>query len=100
MKQLILNWNFNPKYFSNVKIDGFFKAKQEFIKKQEEQRRSKDEFARKHKEREEAMKKYKENKLKKLKIISQKTKKGQPLMKNRMKFLLEKIQQGSWSVLL
>ena len=46
-------------------------------------------------EREEAMKKYKENKFEKNKKFFKKTKKGQPVMKDRLELLLEKIQEST-----
>ena len=51
------------------------------------------ESERKQKEREEALKIYEEKKMKKLKVLSQRTKRGQPLMRDRLKLLLEKIQE-------
>ena len=44
-------------------------------------------------EKEEALKKYKEKKMQTYKKLSKKTKKGQPVMKDRLEMLLEKIQQ-------
>lgn len=45
-------------------------------------------------ERKRAMKLYKQRKAEKYKILSQKTKKGQPVMKGRIEMLLEKIQNS------
>lgn len=44
-------------------------------------------------EREEALKSYKEKKMQMYKKLSKKTKKGQPVMKDRLEMLLDKIQQ-------
>ena len=44
-------------------------------------------------EKEEALKKYKEKRMQTYKKLSRKTKKGQPVMKDRLEMLLEKIQQ-------
>lgn len=49
---------------------------------------------RRREEREEALRKYKEKKLRNFKLLSKKTKKGQPVMKGRIEMLLEKIQQS------
>ena len=46
------------------------------------------------KEKEKALQRYKEKKMKNNKILSQRTKKGQPVMKGRLEALLEKIQNS------
>ncbi|CAK9809518.1 Thyroid transcription factor 1-associated protein 26 homolog [Anthophora quadrimaculata] len=75
------------------KISPFHKAKQEFLRKKDEKRKKKEEALRVKQEREEALKKYKEKKMQTYKKLSKKTKKGQPVMKDRLEMLLEKIQQ-------
>jgi len=72
----------------------FFKAKQEYQRKQEEKKKRSEEALRVKAEREEALKKYKEKKLRNFKVLSKKTRKGQPVMKGRIEMLLEKIQQS------
>ncbi|GFT64482.1 hypothetical protein NPIL_210081 [Nephila pilipes] len=47
----------------------------------------------KRKEREEAITRYKEKKLENFKKLSQRTKRGQPVMKGRLEILLEKIKK-------
>ena len=48
-----------------------------------------------HEERVEALKEYKRKKEEKFKVLSRKTKRGQPVMGARMEMLLEKIQQST-----
>lgn len=72
----------------------FFSAKKEFLKKKQEKQRKREEFLKVKQEREEALKKYKEKKIQNYKKLSQKTQKGQPVMKGRMELLLEKIQKS------
>ncbi|XP_011696439.1 PREDICTED: thyroid transcription factor 1-associated protein 26 homolog [Wasmannia auropunctata] len=72
----------------------FFKARQEYKRKREEKKKRKEEAVRVRAEREEALRKYKEQKMRNFKILSKKTKKGQPVMRGRIELLLEKIQQS------
>lgn len=44
-------------------------------------------------EKEERVRNYKKKRLEKTKVISKKTKRGQPLMKDRMELLLKQIQE-------
>ncbi|XP_016921801.1 thyroid transcription factor 1-associated protein 26 homolog isoform X1 [Apis cerana] len=74
-------------------LNAFHKAKQEFLRKQNEKRKQKEEALRVKTEREEALKNYKERRMQTYKKLSKKTKKGQPVMKDRLEMLLEKIQQ-------
>lgn len=76
------------------KGSAFYKAKQEYQRKQEEIKNKKEEAIRVKTEREEALRKYKEKKIRAFKVLSKKTKKGQPVMKGRIEMLLEKIQQN------
>ncbi|XP_029044298.1 thyroid transcription factor 1-associated protein 26 homolog [Osmia bicornis bicornis] len=73
--------------------DAFKKAKQEFLRKKDEKRKQMEEALRVKSEREEALKKYKEKKMQAYKKLSKHTKRGQPVMKDRLELLLEKIQQ-------
>ncbi|XP_012255821.2 rRNA-processing protein FYV7 [Athalia rosae] len=75
------------------KGNAFYAAKQEYRKKKEEKMKKKEEIQRRKEEKIEALKKYKEAKALKYKKLSKKTKKGQPVMKDRLEMLLEKIQQ-------
>ncbi|KAK2581097.1 hypothetical protein KPH14_007921 [Odynerus spinipes] len=68
-------------------------TRKEYERKKEEKKRKKEEILRVKTEREEALRKYKEKKIKTYKKLSKKTKKGQPVMKDRIELLLEKIQQ-------
>ncbi|XP_017789160.1 PREDICTED: thyroid transcription factor 1-associated protein 26 homolog [Habropoda laboriosa] len=75
------------------KISPFHKAKQEFLRKKDEKRKKKEEVSKVKEEREKALKEYKEKRMQTYKKLSKKTKKGQPVMKDRLEMLLEKIQQ-------
>lgn len=54
-----------------------------------------EEANRKKAEREEALRNYKEKKMRNFKVLSKKTRKGQPVMKGRIEMLLEKIQRST-----
>ncbi|XP_029668028.1 thyroid transcription factor 1-associated protein 26 homolog [Formica exsecta] len=79
---------------SRNKSYAFYKAKREYKRKQEEKKKRVEEAIRVKTEREEALRKYKQKKLHNFKVLSKKTKKGQPVMKGRIEMLLEKIQQS------
>lgn len=66
------------------------------IQKEKEER--KQEKIRKQEERIEAVKKSKQERLLRIKKLTQKTKKGQPVMKGRIELLLQKIQREVGSV--
>lgn len=72
----------------------FFKAKKEYQRKQQEEKKRREDAIRVKAEREEALRNYKEKKMRNFKVLSKKTKKGQPVMKDRVEMLLEKIQQS------
>jgi len=72
----------------------FFKAKQEYQRKQEEKKKRKEDAIRMKAEREEALRNYREKKMRNFKILSKKTKRGQLVMRGRIEMLLEKIQQS------
>ncbi|KOX76388.1 Thyroid transcription factor 1-associated protein 26 like protein, partial [Melipona quadrifasciata] len=63
------------------------------LRKKDEKRKQKEEALRVKTEKEEALQKYKEKRMQTYKKLSKKTKKGQPVMKDRLEMLLEKIQQ-------
>lgn len=73
----------------------FFKAKQEYQRKEREKKERIEDAIRVKAEREEALRNYKEKKMRNFKILSKKTKKGQPVMRGRIEMLLEKIQQST-----
>ncbi|KAG7204408.1 hypothetical protein KM043_004850 [Ampulex compressa] len=76
------------------KVSAFRKAKEEYLRKKDEKRKKIAEALRTKAEREEALKKYKQKKMQTFKALNKKTKKGQPVMKDRLEMLLEKIQQN------
>ncbi|KAM8971992.1 thyroid transcription factor 1-associated protein 26 [Pelodytes ibericus] len=71
------------------------KAKEEYERVQQERARKREEAEKRRKEREEAQKLYKKKKMESYKILSTKTKKGQPNFNLQMEYLLQKIQQES-----
>lgn len=75
------------------RISAFHKAKQEFLRKKNEKKKSQEDALRVKSEREEALKKYKDKRMQTYKRLSKKTRKGQPVMKDRLEMLLEKIQR-------
>lgn len=92
--QCLLNWF---KFVNNKfrkKSYAFHKAKQEYRRKVDEKKKRIEEAARIKAEREEALKNYKQKKIRNFKVLSKKTKKGQPVMKGRIEMLLERIQQS------
>ena len=68
------------------------KAKDQFNKKVTAKKLKEEDQAKKEAERKEAIKNYKAKKCAKLKVLSAKTRKGQPVMAGRIELLLEKIQ--------
>lgn len=78
---------------SKKKGYAFYKAKREYQRKKEEKKKVIEDNIRVKTEREEALKQYKEKKLRTFKALSRRTKKGQPVMKDRIEILLEKIQK-------
>lgn len=75
------------------KIQPFWKVKQEMQRIKEEKMKRKQEYLESKKQREEALEKYKKKKADKFKKLSKKNRRGQPVMKDRMNLLLEKIQK-------
>lgn len=72
----------------------FRKAHLEFQRIKEEKEKEKELSLKKKMKKEEALQKYKKNKIEKFKKLNKKTKKGQPIMKDRIEMLLEKIQNS------
>lgn len=72
----------------------FFKARQEYRWKQEEEKKRREDAVRVKTEREEALRNYREKKMRNFKVLSKRTRKGQPIMKGRTEMLLEKIQRS------
>ena len=72
---------------------GFSKARRKYEEKIIAKQKRKEEFLKRQEEKEAAIKKYKEKKALKMKALTAKTKRGQPVMAGRMELLLEQIQQ-------
>lgn len=72
----------------------FQKAQEHFNRLKDEKQKKREEFLKVKAEREEALKKYRKEKSIKSKRLSRKTKRGQPIMKDRIEMLLEKIQKS------
>ncbi|XP_072341251.1 thyroid transcription factor 1-associated protein 26 homolog [Scyliorhinus torazame] len=70
------------------------KIKEEYEKRRAEQKKQKEAAEKSQQEKEEAQRKYKELKLEKYRILSKKTKKGQPNLNIQMEYLLKKIQDN------
>uniref|UniRef100_A0A8C9N069 Coiled-coil domain containing 59 n=1 Tax=Serinus canaria TaxID=9135 RepID=A0A8C9N069_SERCA len=71
------------------------KAKEEYEKIKAEHARKKEEAEKRRQQREEAQRLYKKKKMEAFKILSKKTKKGQPNLNLQVEFLLQKIQQNT-----
>ncbi|NXM68662.1 TAP26 protein, partial [Serilophus lunatus] len=69
------------------------KAKEEYEKIKAERARKKEEAEKRKQQREEAQRLYKQKKMEAYKILSKKTKKGQPNLNLQVEFLLQKIQK-------
>uniref|UniRef100_A0A8C3YIA3 Coiled-coil domain containing 59 n=1 Tax=Catagonus wagneri TaxID=51154 RepID=A0A8C3YIA3_9CETA len=69
------------------------KAQEEYERIQAKRAAKKQEFERRKQEREEAQRLYKKKKMEVFKILSKKTKKGQPNLNLQMEYLLKKIQE-------
>ncbi|KAJ8933449.1 hypothetical protein NQ314_014006 [Rhamnusium bicolor] len=83
-----------PKNSKGKKIKAFKKAHLEFHRIKEEKQKQVDKLSKKKAEKEEALQEYKRKKVEKFKKLSRKTKRGQPIMKDRIEMLLEKIQNS------
>ncbi|XP_008070825.1 thyroid transcription factor 1-associated protein 26 [Carlito syrichta] len=73
------------------------KAREEYEQVQAKRAAKKQEFERRKQEREEAQTRYKKKKMEVFKILSKKTKKGQPNLNLQMEYLLQKIQEKNVS---
>ncbi|NXC09224.1 TAP26 protein, partial [Orthonyx spaldingii] len=71
------------------------KAKEEYEKIKAERARKKEEAEKRKQQREEAQRLYKQKKMEAYKILSKKTKKGQPNLNLQVEYLLQKIQQNT-----
>ncbi|NXP34303.1 TAP26 protein, partial [Leiothrix lutea] len=71
------------------------KAKEEYEKIKAEHARKKEEAEKRKQQREEAQRLYKKKKMEAYKILSKKTKKGQPNLNLQVEYLLQKIQQNT-----
>ncbi|NWU15428.1 TAP26 protein, partial [Cephalopterus ornatus] len=71
------------------------KAKEEYEKIKAERARKKEEAEKRKQQREEAQRLYRQKKMEAYKILSKKTKKGQPNLNLQVEFLLQKIQQNT-----
>ncbi|NXX54183.1 TAP26 protein, partial [Scopus umbretta] len=71
------------------------KAKEEYEKIKAERARRKEEAEKRKQQREAAQRLYKQKKMEAYKILSKKTKRGQPNLNLQMEFLLQKIQQNT-----
>lgn len=81
--------------FYSHKDSAFKAAFDQFKSKQLEQKQVKEGNKKKKEEMNQALLRYKQAKSQKLKRMSKKTKKGQPIMKYWMESLLDKIQNGT-----
>lgn len=68
------------------------KTKEEFEKIREKRRQKKEEYLKNRQQREEAIQRYKEKKIETFRMLSKKTKKGQPNFNVQMEYLLQKIK--------
>ncbi|XP_069760133.1 thyroid transcription factor 1-associated protein 26 homolog [Narcine bancroftii] len=75
------------------KKSSYQKTKEEYEKRQAEFKKKKEAAEKRQKEKEEARRKYKEQKLARYKILSKKTRTGQPDLNLQMEYLLKKIQE-------
>ncbi|NXE77987.1 TAP26 protein, partial [Cochlearius cochlearius] len=71
------------------------KAKEDYEKIKAERARKKEEAEKRKQQREAAQQLYKQKKMEAYKILSKKTKKGQPNLNLQVEFLLQKIQQNT-----
>ncbi|XP_066113662.1 thyroid transcription factor 1-associated protein 26 [Saccopteryx bilineata] len=71
------------------------KAQEEYERVQAKRAAKKQEFERRKQEREEAQRLYKKKKMEVFKILSKRTKRGQPNLNLQMEYLLKKIQENS-----
>uniref|UniRef100_A0A1B6CCI9 Uncharacterized protein n=1 Tax=Clastoptera arizonana TaxID=38151 RepID=A0A1B6CCI9_9HEMI len=88
----------NSKTITNVqpqkKMSAYQAAKCEFNKINEEKKKRFAEISKKKEEIKEALKEYRKKKCEKFKKLSKKNKRGQPVMKDRIQMLYEKVQDS------
>lgn len=91
-----LNYVMHPDIVERLKQKEkpFWKAKQELNRLKEDKKAKKEAAAKAKEEKAQALAAYKQNKAEKFKKLSKKTRKGQPVMKDRMQMLLENIQKN------
>lgn len=70
-------------------------AQDEYKRILEEKKLKREERLKQNEQKKEALQKYKQNKIEKYKKMNKKTRKGQPVMRDRMQMLLEQIQSTS-----
>lgn len=70
-------------------------AQEEYKRILEEKKQKREERLKQNEQKKEALQKYKQNKIEKYKKMNKKTRKGQPVMRDRMQMLLEQIQSTS-----
>uniref|UniRef100_UPI00398E6B65 thyroid transcription factor 1-associated protein 26 homolog n=1 Tax=Pristiophorus japonicus TaxID=55135 RepID=UPI00398E6B65 len=70
------------------------KTKEEYEKRRAEHIKQREAAEKNQREKEEALRKYKEQKLEKYRMLSKKTRKGQPNLNLQMEYLLKKIQDS------
>lgn len=76
------------------KRKAYKKAHEEYQRIKEEKKKRREELEKKKAERDAALKIYKQKKVEKFKRLNKKTKRGQPVMKDRIEMLLEQIQKN------
>lgn len=76
------------------KNKAFQKAREEFQRIKKEKELAKEERQKAAAERKEALKEYKQKKVEKVKRLNKRTRKGQPIMRDRMEMLFEQVQKS------
>ncbi|NXT84908.1 TAP26 protein, partial [Zapornia atra] len=101
-KAKVLNFFFGAEWYLSVMTEGKFKkktsnqkAKEEYERIKAERARKKEEAEKRKQQREAAQRLYKQKKMEAYKILSKKTKRGQPNLNLQMEFLLQKIEQNT-----
>ncbi|XP_012705766.2 thyroid transcription factor 1-associated protein 26 homolog [Fundulus heteroclitus] len=74
------------------KKTSYQKTKEKFEEIQEKRRQKKEEYLKNKQQREEAIQRYKQKKIETFRLLSKKTKKGQPNLNVQIEYLLQKIQ--------
>lgn len=76
------------------RLKAYQQAQQEFEKRKQEKVQQKEEAAKRREEIKEAISKYNEKKKNKTQVLRKTTKRGQPVMKERLEMLYEKIKKS------